>query len=240
MAFKSIQRYLKELLHLHSNLGSSLSGKDAALLAKNSNNSTNSHTEIFRPYERVQFDGHMIDALFSVVSYTPQGDKIVTLMNRLWLLAIIDVASRAILGYHISYNSHNYSANDVITCFKKTLMPWEPKNLKIPTLKYNAEDGFPSYFIEKAKFGVWDEICFDNAKAHSANIVLDSLQGLNCAVNFGPVANPTLRGIIERFFGTLEHNNFHRLPSTVGSNVLDPKRDNAEEKAVAYEITVDN
>lgn len=46
----------------------------------------------------------------------------------------------------------------------------------------------------------------------------------------GPVAVPVRRPIIERFFRTLEQNTFHRLPSTTGSNPLDPIRNNAEKK----------
>ncbi|MGE7023362.1 hypothetical protein [Solibacillus cecembensis] len=240
MAFKSVERYLKELLKINSSLGTKLSGKEAVALAKNTNNSSNAHTEIIRPFERVEFDAHTIDAIFSIITYTPQGDKIITVMNRLWLLAVVDVASRAIIGYHICYNNNNYSSDEVIKCFKKCLLPWKPRKLEIPTLQYNTGDGFPSYLIDAAKYGIWDEICFDNAKSHLSAKILNHLTELNCAVNFGPVATPTRRSIIERFFKTLEYNGFHRLPSTTGSNVLDPKRDNAEENAVIYEITVDH
>lgn len=239
MAFKSIERYLKQLLQENSMLGAKMNGKDAFMLAKGVNNSSNAYTQIIRPFERVEFDAHQIDAIFSIVTYTPQGDKIINIMSRVWLLCVIDVASRAVIGHHVCYNNNNYSADEVLKCFKKALLPWEPRKLDIPTLKYNKGDGFPSYIIEEAKFAIWDEICLDNAKSHQAAKVLKRLSDLNCSVNFGPVAAPTRRSIIERFFKTLEFNGFHRLPSTTGSNVLDPKRDNAEENAVIYEITVD-
>lgn len=237
--YKSVERYLRDLLSKHSVLGAKMQSNDALLLAKGLNNSTNAYTQLIRPYERVEFDAHQIDAIFSIITYTPQGDKIVNTMNRLWLLCVIDVASRAIIGYHISYNNSNYSADEVLRCFKNALLPWEPKELTIPTLHYNKGDGFPSYVIEKTKFALWDEICFDNAKAHHATAVITQLLELNCSINFGPVATPTRRGIIERFFKTLEFNGFHRLPSTTGSNVLDPKRDRAEENSIIYEITVE-
>ncbi|WP_342576129.1 hypothetical protein MHH37_09900 [Solibacillus sp. FSL K6-1781] len=238
--FKSVERYLKSLTNIYSHLSTKSSGKDAANLAKNTNNSTNAHTEIIRPFERVEFDAHTIDAIFSIITYTPQGDKIITVMNRLWLLAVVDVASRAVIGYHISYTNNNYSSDDVIKCFKNSLLLWKPKDLEIPTLKYNEGDGFPSYIIKKSQYGIWDEICFDNAKAHLSTKVINHLTDLKCSINFGPVATPTRRSIVERFFLTLEHNGFHRLPSTTGSNILDPKRDRAEEKSIIYEITVDD
>ncbi|MFL1997226.1 hypothetical protein VYF65_002988 [Lysinibacillus irui] len=238
MAFKSIERYLKQLVSSHSSLGAKMNGKDALLLAKSVNNTTNAYTELIRPYERVEFDAHQIDAIFSIVTYTPQGDKIVNVMNRLWLLCVIDVASRAIIGYHICYSNKNYSATEVLRCFKNALLPWEPKKLEIPGLQYNEGDGLPSHIIDDTKFALWDEICFDNAKSHQASAVLNPLLELNCSINFGPVATPTRRSIIERFFKTMEFNGFHRIPSTTGSNVLDSKRDKAEEKSIIYEITV--
>lgn len=57
------------------------------------------------PYRRVQFDGHRIDTAIAVVFKTPEGDEIVAVMNRIWLLVIIDVATRAILGHHLCLNS---------------------------------------------------------------------------------------------------------------------------------------
>ena len=81
-------------------------------------------------------------------------------------------------------------------------------------------------------------LCIDNAKAHLAGNVLHKLvDTLGCSLNFGSVATPETRGIIERFFGTLETRGFHRLPGTTGSNIYDTKRKNPQEEAVRYNIT---
>lgn len=237
MAFKSVERYLKQLLQSNSSLAAKMNGKDALLITKGTNNTTNAYTDLFRPYERVEFDAHQLDAIFSIITYTPQGDKIINILNRLWLLCVIDVASRAVIGYHICYSNSNYSAGEVLKCFKNALLPWKPKTLEIPGLQYNDGDGLPSHIIEETKFAIWDEICFDNAKAHQATEVINHLLELRCSINFGPVATPTRRSIIERFFKTLEFNGFHRIPSTTGSNMLDPKRDKAEQNSLVYEIT---
>ncbi len=58
-----------------------------------------------------------------------------------------------------------------------------------------------------------------------------------CAINFGSVATPETRGIVERFFGTLEENGYHRVPSTTGSNIRDVRRENAEKDAINYNVT---
>ncbi len=80
---------------------------------------------------------------------------------------------------------------------------------------------------------------YDNAKANLAKNVTEKLTKLiGCAVNAGPVKTPERRGIIEKFFDTLEENGYHRLPSTTGSNPKDPRRNKSEEKAIKYSISV--
>lgn len=238
LAYKSIIRFLNSLAS--GSQRAKLNSREALMINKNVNNTTNAYTHLIRPFERVEFDAHVIDAIFSIETYTPNGDKIINNMNKVWLLCIIDVASRAVIGYHISYLNKNYSSKEVMQCLKKSLIPWTPKDLSIPGLKYNQGAGFPSYVIDDAKYAIWDEISMDNAKAHKSKKVLQNLSKLNCAVNFGPVANPVRRAIIERFFKSLEFNNFHRIPSTTGSNPMDGKRENAEEKSIIYEITINH
>ena len=80
----------------------------------------------------------------------------------------------------------------------------------------------------------------DNAKAHLAQDVIQKLtNNLKAVVDFGSVATPETRGIIERFFGTLEDHSFHRFPMTTGSNTRDPRRKNAEKNAIKYNLTFD-
>ena len=54
-------------------------------------------------------------------------------------------------------------------------------------------------------------------------------------VNAGPVNMPERRQFVERFFGVLEENGFHRLPSTVGSNPSDARRDDSKACALRSE-----
>lgn len=114
---KSLQRFLCNLSNKNIKLSSKLNGEEAAKLLKNVNNTVNSNTFLLRPFERIEFDAHMIDNIFSIITYTPKGDKIVNTLNRIRLLCMVDVASRAVIGYHISFNNSNYSANDVIRWF---------------------------------------------------------------------------------------------------------------------------
>lgn len=72
-------------------------------------------------------------------------------------------------------------------------------------------------------------------------MVKDRLENLiGCFMNLGPVALPMRRGIIERFFKTLEENGFHRLPNTTGSEPKDPRRKDPEQQAIQLNITYEH
>lgn len=220
---KALQRYTMKLKKLHYN-------NDQL------NNLSDNTSIIIRPYQRVQFDGHRIDTAIAVVYKTPEGDEVVEVMNRIWLLVIIDVATRAILGHHLCLNKE-YSSSDVLQCIRNAVVPWKPKTLSIPGLNYSSTGSFPSYLIKEAKWGLWDEFLYDNAKANLSNIVRDRLTNIvGSSVNAGPVGVPERRAIIERFFRTLEESSYHQLPSTTGSHPKDPLRKDPEKQAVKYKI----
>jgi putative transposase len=192
-----------------------------------------------RPFQRVEFDAHKIDAVFVVEFETPEGDKFTEVLHRVWLLAIVDVATRTILAYDLCFN-REISAQHVLRCIRKAIVPWTPMEFTIPGLEYPKEGGFPSEVIPETQFAVWDEIAFDNAKANLANKVKEKLiKTIGCTVNTGPVATPQRRPIIEVFFHTLEENCFHRLPNTTGNNPKDPRKRDPEKIAIKYEITVE-
>jgi len=237
LAKKSLERYVKTLSRSHFVEVAKRNGEQAAMVAKNTGIGIKNNPMTIRPLERVEFDGHRIDTSIAIIFKTPEGDEIVEVMNRIWILSIVDVATRAIIGYHLCLNKE-YSSHDVLMCIRNAIIPWKKKSLTIEGLNYSEKANYPSRLIPEASFGLWDEFCYDNAKANIAKNVKNKLIDLvGCSVNMGPVAVPVRRPIIERFFRTLEQNGYHRLPSTTGSNPQDPKRKNSEENAVKYRIT---
>src|SRR5205085_5741477 len=117
-------------------------GKDAARKLNATGNGHSGET-IMRPYQRVEFDAHRIDLFCSIVMPSPYGGFIERVIDRLWLLAIIDAATRAILGYYLSLN-REYTANDVLLCIRNAIIPWKPRTLSIPELRYPDGGGMPS------------------------------------------------------------------------------------------------
>jgi putative transposase len=54
-----------------------------------------------RPYQVVEFDGHKLDVRLKIVVSDPLGFAHEFEIERMWLLAIIDVCTRTVLGYHL-------------------------------------------------------------------------------------------------------------------------------------------
>lgn len=192
---------------------------------------------ITRPFERVQFDGHKIDLALTVVINTPEEGEILKEINRIWILTLMDVATRNILGYYVSLNKE-YNSSDVLRCIRNAIVPWEPKEFTISNLSYSNEGGFPSNIVPETQWAVWDELFYDNARSHLSNLVRDRLKSVvGCVINAGQVKSPLRRSFKERFYGILEENGFHRLPNTTGSSPNDSRRKNAEKNALKYKIT---
>lgn len=190
------------------------------------------------PFQRVLFDGHRIDGIFTLLLPHPQGGFIELVANRPWLLLILEVTTRNILGWTLSLN-HEYNQEDVLNCFHNAIVPWQPKKLSIDGLSYNAKGGMPSGVVEKARWAVWGEISYDNARAHLTDWVRHQLGTiLNCAVNPGAVNTPESRGMLESLWRALNAGYLHRLPNTTGSNPADPKRDEPEKAALRYRISM--
>lgn len=191
------------------------------------------------PYQRVQVDGHIIDLGYNVQVEHDDGTVSRVMATRPWLFAVIDVSTRCIVGFSVS-QEFNYNQFDVLRAVRDAVMPRKRIKFTIEGFAYPENGGYPSMAFPNLKYPVFDEIMLDNAKSHLAqNTVNKVVDFLGCSMNFGSVATPETRGIIERFFGTLETKGFHKLPATTGSNSNDLKRNRPEKECVKYDITYD-
>lgn len=214
-------------------------GEDAARRLGNDNAAVRTGSR-WRCLDRVEFDGHRIDVMMAIMVPDPTGgEPVCFVIERVWLLAVIDAASRAILGYHVSLN-RNYTAEDVLLCLENALIPWQQRELTVPALHYPTGSGLPSGVIPELAYACWGELAIDNAKSNCSKWVWDRVrETIGCAINPGPVKTPDRRQFVERFFGVLEQNGFQRLPTTTGSKVGDMRRRDPETKAVKYQVQLD-
>ena len=233
---RSLRRYVNNLKHQNEKQAMKREGKDARQRFSSTGSGRRHSTIPIAPYSIVQLDGHKIDMLYTVQVENSDGTAINLPATRMWLIAVVDVATRTILGYSLT-TEENYNQIDVLSAIKDSIHPRKRMEFKIPGFDYPKNGGFPCFAIQETNWAMFDTIMLDNAKAHLAHDIVNKItQKLRCSVTFGSVATPEARGIVERFFGTLEENGYHRLPSTTGSNSRDMRRENAEKDAVKYGI----
>lgn len=185
-----------------------------------------------RAFEVVEFDGHKIDLRVTLKVVDPFGFETLIELTRIWILVLLDVASRAVIGYKLALSTE-YNKDDVAGALQAALVPFRPRQYKIPGLTIRAGGGFPSAVLPETEYACWEWFRFDGAKSHLAADTLTRLtQVVGCWPDNGPPADPNKRKWIERFFPVLAENFAHRLPGTTGSDpesivraLSDPKRD---------------
>ena len=190
-----------------------------------SGHAKNTLTIARKPFEIVEFDGHKIDIRLHVHFEDEAGLIEDIFIDRVWLLVIIDVYSRAIIGWNVVLSTE-YNRHDVIQTIQQALRPQRKRtNLSIPGLSYAASGGFVGEVIPFLDGACWEHFRLDNARANLATDTIALLSSIiGCLVEAGPVREPTERPFVERFFGTLESTVFHRLEGTTGANTRDIRR----------------
>ncbi|MDR5748677.1 integrase [Caballeronia sp. LZ029] len=184
----------------------------------------NGAQRVTRPYQVVEFDGHRLDIRLKVVVRDQLGFEHQFEIERVWFLAIIDVCTRAVLGYHIALG-REYSRYDVVKTIENALEGHRARCFTIPGLSYEAGGGFPSQRMPELAYATWEWIKLDNAKANLANESLAALcEFVGCCVDAGPTFSPDERPYIERFFGTIASRLSSRLPGYTGSHPHDVRR----------------
>jgi transposase InsO family protein len=175
-------------------------------------------------YDVVEFDGHRLDVRLKVVIRDPLGFEQEFEIERIWLLVIIDVWSRAVLGYHVSQN-REYNQYDVIQTIEAALEPHRAITFTLPGVGYGSLGGFPSGKLPELGFATWHWLKLDNAKANLAEDVRYALgEFVGCWINAGPPHSPDDRPYIERFFGSVAANLSSRMPGYTGTNARDVRR----------------
>lgn len=236
---EAIRRKISRIRKQHFRRGTRLTyGKDAADIASTGGGGPIEQAEV--PYQCVQLDGHRLDGLITVEVTDADGTQRDLPLERLWLLVLIDVASRSILSYHISLAA-NYSSDDVLDCIANALKPWSQRDLSSERIGYKPGAGVPSGSVNGCAWRCFDALAFDNAMAHTSVWLQERvIHTVGPEINTGYPARALSRAIVERFFRTFEDESLHRWPSTTGSGPNDPRREQAEKAAERLKITLDD
>lgn len=190
-------------------------------------------------FDTVEFDAHKMDVRLKVIDVDPLGIERIFEIERVWLLAIIDVATRCILGYTLCLQ-RECSRYDVIATLRHALTPAEIPRITLPGLSLIPSGGLVTRAVPATRYACWRLIRLDNARAHLATTSLDVVcETLGCVADFGPAYEPDDRPFIERFFGTLTNTLSRRLPGGIEDKpALSSKRLREAAKDLQLVVTV--
>lgn len=187
----------------------------------------------------VECDHHYIDAESSVViEYDVDVLKIMRRLRlaRFWLGLAIERSSTAVLGYSfdLARQPNRISVLGAMEMIERGSGAMDLGRL------CEAEPSYPVLpldFDQSLRL-IPREVRLDNAWVHYSNllrtVVVDRWGGTLC---HGLPASPLTRQLVESFFRILEQH-IHRLPSTSGTSVTDPRKESKRLRRRPPEVTV--
>lgn len=170
------------------------------------------NVKVSRVLERIEIDHTPLDMIvIDTLTKLPLG--------RPWLTMAIDVYSRMVVGFYVSFNAP--SGHGVLQCLRRAILPKDQWLARFPDIK----GAWPAY-------GIPDLIAVDNGTdLHSGALEAACLE-MGIQMLFCGAKTPQHKGAIERFFRTMNMGLIHRLPGTVFSNVDQRGDYPSEDKAV--------
>ena len=176
-----------------------------------------------RPFSVVELDGHKLDLRLKVRFTEASGISVDLETERLFVVTLIDVCTRIVLGWQV-VPAPEYNHHDVLAALQDALRPRRKRDqLLIAGLTYRPGAGFAAEACPEVAYACWDVLKVDNAAAHlSEETFVPACQFVGCRLEAGPVAQPTTRPFIERFFLTLTDRMSRRVVGTTGRNPEDP------------------
>ena len=126
-----------------------------------------------------------------------------TSIGRPWITLCIDVFSRMVLGFYVTFDHPGaFSAGMCVSHAMSSKNPW--------LAKHEIEDEWPCWGIPKT-------LHMDNAKEFRGNMLQRACNQYGIDIEWRPVARPHFGAHIERLLGTLLKE-IHTLPGTTFSN----------------------
>jgi len=140
------------------------------------------------------------------------------MLGRPWLTALIDVHSRCVVGWVLSFEPP--SLYSITECIKRANRP-----------KLQMLSGVAANALLVDIYGKFDEIVVDNGWEFIGTSFESSMTDIGTSIRWAPVKSPTYKAIVERFFGTLTTMVLQRLPggtfpiAQLRAWELDPRKD---------------
>ncbi|WP_310647213.1 hypothetical protein [Burkholderia cenocepacia] len=236
--YVTLARYIDRVLAEHPARARELAGGQEAVRKARAGDGT--HRPPLAPFERVECDAHKLDARMVVLVPSPHGGTEPRTIHRLWVVVLVEVASRSVLGYHLSLR-RECAADDVLRAVRCALTPWMPRDLRFSDAAYVPGAGLPSYRIPQLAGACWNEFSVDGALANICGRVESVLRDVvdarivkpQDAASYSSRRSKDDRPFVESFFGHLAAGGFHRLATTTGSSPTDRRGTDPDAAAMA-------
>jgi hypothetical protein len=242
MGYSAVARYAKQVLLSDPAKAAYLAGGKS--LADKLKAGDGVDRPVRRPYQRVEMDAHSLNGIFCILVPHPLGGHAPKIVRRLWVVVILDVYSRAVLGYYLSMNPE-VNKQDVLRAIKSALTFWEPSELSMGNVRYADEAALPSGHQERYIGLCWDETSVDGALAETCKTVKDALRNVVGSVLVDPSRGFAARRLkddrpfIESFFRTLGVRSLNRMTNSTGSKPSDKKGRDPAQVAIASQFQLE-
>ncbi len=176
-----------------------------------------------RPFSVAELDGHKLDVRLRVRFVEPSGLSVDLESERLFVIALIDVCTRVVLGWQV-VPAPEYDHNDVLAALQDALRPRRKRDqFVIAGCSYRAGAGFVADVLPELAYACWDVLKVDNAASHLTEDTFAPIcRFVGCRLEAGPVGEPKVRPYIERFFGTLTDRVARKVHGSTGRSPQDP------------------
>lgn len=240
--YVSVCRYIDAVLAANPEKGAIIEGgKDARRKLKSGDGVDR---PVDRPFQRVEMDAHKLDGRFCILIPRGDGSYAPKIVHRLWVIVLLEVYGRAVIGYHFSYR-YEISKDDVLRAIKKSLTVWHRRQIAFGDKAYVDGAALPSGHSAKYVGACWDETSVDGALAerctHVRGVLKDVVGSelIEPSSGFSSRRSKDDRPYIEAFFRQLASKGFHRLSNTTGSKPKDRGGKNPDEVAITSQFQVE-
>lgn len=242
MGYTTICKFINKVLNENPGKSIAILGGQSAQKKARAGDGTKRPT--FNLFQRVECDAHKLDLRMVVMVPSPHGGYEQRKIHRLWVIVIIEVCTRAVLGYYLSMR-REVGAEDVLRAVRNALGKWGRRTISFSEFAYSAEANFPSAVDPDFLGACWDEFSVDGALANTCDRVEKRLkETVDCIIikpqdknSFSSRRSLDDRPFIETFFRTLAGggSGLHNLSNSTKSKPADLKGD-VEPAKKAYEL----
>lgn len=233
VAYQSVRRYIRALQREH---GVDLPGGKKPKYGPTTGTGHHRLINPRGPASFLQLDYQDVPAACILIVSNDFGEEFELPIQRFSIAYLACEYSHAILGVGLEFEVEA-SADSALEAIHSAISP-DDDWLFEGNLKFTEHGKFLlRHFVPELTWQSFLMLRVDNALANKAHdFVVNVVDTVGCVVHYGQSHGYWIRDVIERTIGQMEAHGLVRLPSSYGSGLDDPRRDNPEVKAVESRI----